>query len=744
LTALLVVGTFIVATGTAAEVDPLDWPYWRGPEGNSISRETGLPDKVNPKGGDGSNLLWKSEKGAGRSTPIVMNGMLYTLVRDEPGTKVEGEKVICFDAATGDVKWENKFNVWSSDVPDTRVGWSSVVGDPETGNVFALGVCGYFQCIDGNTGKTIWAIPLHERFGSLSTYGGRTNYPVVFEDLVIIGSVITGWGDQAVPAHRLIGFDKKTGDVRYVASTRLRPPDTIHSAPTLCVIKGQQLFVTGSSDGWVYALQPRTGKMVWEYRFSRRGINTSPTVVGDNIFVQHSEENPVGTKMGAIAALYGGHDGDITSKGELWKDLEIGGGKSSILHVNGKLYCPDDAGKMFVLDAKTGEEVVRKLNLGTLNYATPVYADGRIYHMEKNNRFWIIDPEKNATVGARPVTFGQGVECWSSPVVSHGRLYLQTTGMLYCFEDTKKEHGADKRPAVEQEVDVAEDNKPAQLQISPADVLMKPGEDQQFSVRVFNSKGQELKDKSEVTYEVTGDGKIDESGKFTASDDKKQSAAYVTAKVGSLISKARIRVVPPLPWKFDFTGLTDAPITWVGARYRHVMRKVDGNDLLVKITTIPLGTKSRAWFGPTDLHDYTIQADVLSKKPEVEGKIAGMGVLAQGYKLSIETPDGAGMGGMKLMLNTWDAHDKRVRKVLPFDAKSDVWYVLKLKVSNKGGEAVVQGKAWKKDEKEPADWTIEMTDPRPVTHGAPGMHCNATDAEIFIDNVSVTANEKDK
>ena len=70
-----------------------------------------------------------------------------------------------------------------------------------------------------------------------------------------------------------------------------------------------------------------------------------------------------------------------------------------------------------------------------------------------------------------------------------------------------------------------------------------------------------------------------------------------------------IRIVPKLPWKFDFEGLKDAPITWVGARYRHVMRQVDGSNTMVKITTIPLGTRSRLSMGPSDLHDYTIQTD---------------------------------------------------------------------------------------------------------------------------------------
>ena len=140
-------------------VDPLDWPYWRGPEMNGISREKNLPDTWSP---DGENVIWSKAELGTRSTPIVMNGKLYTLVRHNPGTTKEAEKVVCADAATGEIKWENIFNVFLTDVPDTRVGWSSVVGDPATGNVFALGVCGYFQCIDGETGKTIWSHSMSE------------------------------------------------------------------------------------------------------------------------------------------------------------------------------------------------------------------------------------------------------------------------------------------------------------------------------------------------------------------------------------------------------------------------------------------------------------------------------------------------------------------------------------------------------------------------------------------------------
>ena len=67
-------------------------------------------------------------------------------------------------------------------MPADRIGWSSCVGDPETGRVYAQGVCGYFCCLDGETGKVVWDHSLHEEFGLISTYGGRTNVPVIFED----------------------------------------------------------------------------------------------------------------------------------------------------------------------------------------------------------------------------------------------------------------------------------------------------------------------------------------------------------------------------------------------------------------------------------------------------------------------------------------------------------------------------------------------------------------------------------
>ena len=95
-------------------------------------------------------------------------------------------------------------------------------------------------------------------------------------------------------------------------------------------------------------------------------------------------------------------------------------------------------------------------------------------------------------------------------------------------------------------------------------------------------------------------------------------------------------MIPPLPWKFDFNDITlnpdpnnpnappsgEAPMTWIGARYRHKIIEKDGDKVMVKITTIPKGTRSQSWMGPDDMHDYTIQADLRGQHHQQGGNMA--------------------------------------------------------------------------------------------------------------------------
>lgn len=738
----------LTAASAVLAADPLDWPNWRGPEQNGISRETGLPAEWDF---DGENLLWKSTELATRSTPIIMNGKLYTLARSYPESKKEGEQVICADAATGEILWRNRFNVYLSDVPAERVAWGVCVGDPTTGKIYAMGVCGLMQCIDGETGKTLWSHSLSEEFGLLSTYGGRTNVSVVFEDLVIISAVMTNWGDMAVPAHRFVAFNKETGEVVWFNGTSLRPDDTTYSTPTLGVIGGEASMVFGSGDGRVWSFQPRTGKPQWSYQLSMRGLNITPLITDDVVYMSQSEENPDDSSMGAVAALKAaGAVGDITKSGALWREKKLMVGKSSPVLVNGKLYAFDDGNIMYVIDPRTGEELQRPTRLtGSIMRSSPLYADGRIYACT-TSAWHVIEPgEKGAKIAHR-LRFPTGEEIHGSPIASHGRIYLPSTEAMYCigFKDAKP--AATERPAPTKEDDLT-DRTPTHVQIVPAEALIKPGEKVAYRAYLFNAKGQKLGTAEGAKFSVSGGGEIAPDGVFTAAGDAGHAGVIVTADVGGVQGQARVRIVPPLPWSFNFDATPldspnpvtkklegEPPITWIGVRYRHKVRELgDGNKAMVKVTTIPKGTRSQSWMGPVDMHDYTIQADVRgAKKETLEGvKVPDAGLIAQRYTLDL-------MGDhQQLQIRSWTAQlENRFAVSVPFQWEPETWYTLKFRAETDGEKAVLKGKCWKKGDPEPAEWTITGVDEVGNLQGSPGLFGNAQICEITYDNITVTPN----
>lgn len=753
--------------------DPLDWPNWRGPQQNRVSTEKGLIEHWDPAGGPGSNLLWKSEKLAGRSTPIVLRGKLYTIVRDQPNSANEGEKVVCADAATGQILWEYRFNVYLSEVPADRVGWSSCVADPETGRVYAQGVCGYFCCLEGDTGKLVWDRSLHEEFGLISTYGGRTNFPVVFEDTVLISAVLVGWGDEpkwgnlARPAHRFMCFDKATGELRWLNGTSISPYETTYSTPTVLPLGGKAALVFGSGDGGLWAMQPRTGKHLWHFPFARWGFNGSPLVTADGrVFAGHSVENTFGNTMGSVVALDGTKEGDLTGT-ELWRDLEVMAGNSSPVMHDGRLYVVDDFAKLNVYDAATGKLVARK-KLGSMMKSTPLVADGKIYLCTASGQWYVLKPTEDGVEIIHKLRL-TGEENDASPIVSRGRIYLPTSQYLYCIGKSDQEPQADPLPEWPAETALANDLEPAQVQVVPYDVTLRPGEKQHYRIRIFNARGQLLQQQkaSDVEFRVDGPGSIASDGTYQAPLDAGHECALITCKVGKLSGTARVRIVPPLPWKFDFNELENVPLTWIGGRVRWELRDHDGDKYIAKRTVLPtpkdpknkLGTRSYLWMGPRDLANYTIQADVLLKAVElgdeassaVDGqtssrsaasgvpaptaKMSDVGLIASGYQLTVRSVSGV------LRLDSWSSNDYRTYAEAEFLPQPDTWYTMKLCVVPEDNQATVRGKIWPRGEPEPASWTIEMVDRAPNLRGTPGIFGNSPDAEIYLDNLQVTANE---
>jgi hypothetical protein len=106
-----------------------NWPQWRGPNRDGISKETGLL-KQWPEGGP--PLAWKANgAGGGYSSFAVANGKLYTM-----GLRGDREFVVAFDVATGKEAWATAHgSAFRNDRGDGPRGTPTIDGD----RLYALG-----------------------------------------------------------------------------------------------------------------------------------------------------------------------------------------------------------------------------------------------------------------------------------------------------------------------------------------------------------------------------------------------------------------------------------------------------------------------------------------------------------------------------------------------------------------------------------------------------------------------------
>ncbi|MGH9373251.1 MAG: PQQ-binding-like beta-propeller repeat protein, partial [Vicinamibacterales bacterium] len=269
-----------------------DWPEWRGPARTGASTEKGLPDAWSPAG---ENLAWKVPYG-GRSSPVVFGDRLYLQNASGSGATLQ-ERLMAFNADTGKLLWEHKYNIFTSDVPPHRIAWASPAVDPATGNVFAFSGNGRLMSLSP-AGKLLWERSLPEEFGMWTTHGGRVSSPVVDGKQLIVSGLTYLWGKQAGGAHRFISFDTSTGHTIWMSAPEGRPTDTIYANPFIADVNGTRMLFSGGSDGAMHGIKVANGEGIWSWRVSQRGLNTAALMVGSDIIVSHSEENLGTSEMG--------------------------------------------------------------------------------------------------------------------------------------------------------------------------------------------------------------------------------------------------------------------------------------------------------------------------------------------------------------------------------------------------------------------------------------------------------------
>ena len=706
-----------------------DWAEWRGPNRDGISTEKNLPVKWSPTG---DNLLWKAPYG-GRSGPIVMGDHIY-LQNTAGAGETEQERLMCFNADTGKLLWEHRFNVYLSDVPPHRVGWASPAGDPATGNVYAFGVGGTLLGFNRD-GKVLWERSLGEDFGLLTTHGGRTVSPIVDGDLVIVSAVTFQWGQHGRGAHRFLAFDKNTGETIWVSAPGGRPYDTTYAPPIIVNVNGTRLLIQGSSDGFVHAIKPQTGEPVWKYEISKRGLNTGAVVYNNTAILTHSEENLDSSEMGMMVAV------DATAKGEIkkdqvkWTTYGWQGGFSSPVLDGDRMYQIDNSANIAAFDVNTGKQLWQK-TLGTIQKASPVLADGKLYVGTENGKFFILKP---SATGCEILDEDQlGTEAVpekiiGSAAVANGRIYFASEAGLYCIG--KKANRTSSHTTTSAVGTHVSSNPATFVQVAPTELILKPGDKVNFRVRLFDAQGNFIREEPAATWSLDQLKGTIENGHFTVASDSVAQAGLVKATVGNLSGTASVRVFPPLPWSetFDSYAVNTAPPAWVSMTMKFAVREQNGNKVLAKLTEgSSLLSRSRAYIGPSDWSNYTVEADVLATQKRRQQGDAG--VIAQRYVLTLYG------NSQMLHIEPWQPEIKRTVSV-PFAWKPDTWYRLKLQVENlPDGTTRARGKAWPASEAEPAAWMIERIDPIPNRQGAPGIFGNGL-AELYFDNIKVYANK---
>ncbi len=736
----------VLGVPATAVIRGADWPDWRGPARTGVSTETGLPATWSPAG---ENLAWQVPYG-GRSGPVVFGDRLYLQNTSGAGAN-EQERVMCFNADTGKLLWEHRYNMFASDVPPHRLAWSSPVVDPATGNVFAISGGGLVMSLSRD-GKLLWERSLNEELGMWTTHGGRMSTPIVDGDQLIASGLTFAWGQFAGGAHRFISFDKSSGQIRWVSAPEGRPTDTIYANPYVADVNGTRLFFSGGSDGAMHAIKIATGEPVWHWNVSKRGLNTSTFMVEDAIIVSHSEENLEVSTMGMLAAVPAASTGTLTDKDAKWivRDVQVGYG--SPVSDGQHIFAVDNGGVLMAFDAKDGRQLWRK-TLGTIQKSSHVLADGKLYVGTENGKFYILKPRPDGVdvldedeMPADPD--GNAQRIVASPAVARGRIYLVTMNAMFAIGPKNAPAPSSAAPpqptsqAAPQAAAAVPDG--GSLLVSPTELILTPGESVTLTARRFDPQGRAIQDRAasaQVQWSLEGLKGTLENGKFTADSSSGAQAGTVKAVAGAHTGASRIRVIPDLPWTFDFENSGETPPAhWVNATGKFAVRAMDASKVLVKLAENPFAfaKRCRVFFGGPDYSDYTVEADV--RAMERRRQRGDVGIVAQRYEMMLSGSH------QRLELQPWQPETERtVRTEFPW--KPDTWYTMKLEVQTMGkGQVRARGKVWAKGEVEPAAWSIERVDPIGNLKGAPGLYADAPSApgggsEIYYDNIKVYRNK---
>lgn len=709
------------------------WLDWRGPLQTGCSLETDLPERVEP---GGESELWTYPL-RGRGTPVVADGRVYFTGYSGEGADLQ-EHIVCVDEETGGLLWEHRFNDFLSDVIYDRYAISSPTIDPRTGNLFFLTTGGLLVSATPE-GRLRWQVSLAEDFGRFTYPNGRTGAPVVDGDLCIVSCVTGSWGPFGPARSRLYAFHVDTGEHVWGATPGGPPKDAPYSHPVVEWRGGRRALYAGLGDGYVVAMDARTGDPLWRVQLATGGINASPVIHGDKLVVVHGRENLDSSVIGRLVALRlgaapepGGPVVELGPDDELWRNDALASFTSSPVLQGDRVYITVQTGELHACDATTGETIWRLRLAPDQIHASPAWGDGKLYVPMNNGSFHIVRPGAEGGEVLNSVQL-EG-NCLGAPAIWNGRVYVHTTEKLYCFGDPARAPRELPEPPLFPAPALGEASR---LQVLPADLSVRVGESFTLRARSLDGHGQVVFERQPI--DAVGECAL---ATFELEEGIVQAVATrpgtTVVEVDSEVGKARVRlrVTPAIPFTEDFDSQpigSGPPAWWLAAGPRFEVVELDGERVLAHKLDNPLFQRALCFAGSPEESGYTSTIDIRS-----EGNrrlMSNAGVVHQRYLIQL-------VGNSRIL--EISSNEERIKVSTPFRMKPDTWYTLRTTVDvAPDGSGVVRAKAWERDQPEPEEWTLEVPHARAHTEGAPGIFSFTPQSRmgIFFDNWTVTPHE---